>query len=43
MGIYDRDYMKNFPKKENLKKKKKYFIFFIKKINFFLWRILKKR
>ena len=43
MGIYDRDYMKNFPKKENLKKKKKNFIFFIKKINFFLWRILKKR
>ena len=43
MGIYDRDYMKNFPKKENLKKKKKSFSFFIKKINFFLWRILKKR
>jgi hypothetical protein len=43
MGIYDRDYMKNFPKKENLKKKKKNLIFFIKKINFFLWRILKKR
>ena len=43
MGIYDRDYMKNFPKKENLKKKTKNFSFFIKKINFFLWRILKKR
>jgi len=43
MGIYDRDYMKNFPKKENLKKKKKNFSFFIKTINFFLWRIFKKR
>lgn len=43
MGIYDRDYMKNFPKKENLKKKKKNFNFLIKKLNFLLWRILKKR
>ena len=32
MGIYDRDYMKNFPKKRKFKKKKKKnFSFFIKK------------